>query len=560
MDAMRMRTRLIERWGALKSERSFVDNHVRDISELILPRSFMRELTDKNQARESEFNLILDNTGTKALSTLASGFMSGSTSPARPWFALRTPDADLMEYEPVKEWLFKVQQKMLAIFAKSNTYGSFRMMYNQLGVAGNACSVVVDNWDNVIHHYPQTWGRYALALNHLNRVDTLYREMRLSVSQVVQEFGLNEVSQTTKNMWDLGRLDAGVDILHIIEPRRDRDYSKTDAKNMAWKSCYLELGSSEPIYLRESGFDMFPAICPRWEVEGDDTYACRWPGAVALGDVRQLQHQQMRKGQAIDYQVNPPLQVPTALKNSLIDTLPGGSTYYDASGPTAGIRSLYEVNLDLNALREDIVDVRQRINEAFYVDLFRMISMDERSGVTAREVIERNEEKLLQLGPVLESLHNEALSPLIELTFTRMLKAGFFTERGGLMPPPELQGQDLDVEFVGALAQAQRAVGTQAMDRMVATVGHLAAIKPEALDKLDADQFVDRYSEMLGVDPSLIVADEQVAMIRSQRAQQQQAAAVAAMAQPAKDFATAAEAASQADPASGLLSGFTGYQ
>jgi len=92
-----------------------------------------------------------------------------------------------------------------------------------------------------------------------------------------------------------------------------------------------------------------------------------------------------------------------------------------------------------------------------------------------------------------------------------------------LEPPKELQGQALEVEFISTLAQAQRAVGVQSIDRLIGTMGSVANIKPEVLDKLDADQLVDAYADMLGVDPSLIVADKQVAMIRQDRAKAAQA-------------------------------------
>ena len=50
----------------------------------------------------------------------------------------------------------------------------------------------------------------------------------------------------------------------------------------------------------------------------------------------------------------------------------------------------------------------------------------------------------------------------------------------------------------------------------------MAQFKPDALDKFDADAWVDAYSDMLGVDPNLIVANDQVALVRQQRAQAQQ--------------------------------------
>ena len=137
------------------------------------------------------------------------------------------------------------------------------------------------------------------------------------------------------------------------------------------------------------------------------------------------------------------------------------------------------------------------------------------------------------LGPVLERLHNEMLDPMINVTFNYMLGGGLLPE-----PPEELQGMDLQVEFVSTLAQAQRAVGVQSVDRLLGTVGAVAGLRPEVVDKLDADQIIDAYADMLGVDPSLIVADDKVAVIRQQRAQQQQqqqmAEAMPQMAQTAK--------------------------
>jgi hypothetical protein len=89
---------------------------------------------------------------------------------------------------------------------------------------------------------------------------------------------------------------------------------------------------------------------------------------------------------------------------------------------------------------------------------------------------------------------------------------------------------ELKVEFISVLAQAQRAVAAQGVDRLLGTVGQLAALKPEILDKVDFDQVVDGYGEMYGVDPKIIVPDDAVAAIRQQRAQALQAQQAAAAA------------------------------
>lgn len=249
----------------------------------------------------------------------------------------------------------------------------------------------------------------------------------------------------------------------------------------------------------------------------------------ALGDIKQLQHEQLRKAQVIDYKTKPPLQVPSALKNHGLDTLPGGISFVDAASPSGGIRSAFEVNLDLSHLLNDIQDVRERIKGSFYADLFLMLANGNNGQMTATEVAERHEEKLLMLGPVLERLHNEILDPLIEMTFERMVEANIVPP-----PPEELQGRELNVEFVSMLAQAQRAIATNSVDRFVAHLGSVAQLKPEVLDKLDADRWADAYADMLGLDPEMIVSGEKVASLRQQRAEAQQAQAQqAAMAQGA---------------------------
>lgn len=530
--------KLMSRWGQLQTERQTWFEHWQEISDYLLPRSGKFLLQDHGRGRKRHNN-IYDSTGTRALRVLAAGMMSGMTSPARPWFRLTTSDNELDDYGPVKVWLKQVTQQMRDVFARSNTYLALHSMYEELGAFGTAPSIILSDFDSVIHHHPLTAGEYCLATNYKGQVTTLYREFDKTVGEVVAEFGIDKVSPTVKSLYDRGSLDQWVTILHIIEPRSDRDASMRDAKNKAWKSCYIEKGSNTDKYLRESGYDQFPVICPRWAATGGDTYGSS-PGMEALGDIKQLQQEQLRKAQGIDYMTNPPLQMPSSLKNSEVDSLPGGVTFVDVTGPSNGIRTQFDVRLDLNHLLVDIQDVRGRINAIFYADIFLMLANQADKRMTATEVAERHEEKLLMLGPVLERLHNEMLIPKIDLTFSRMLQAGIVPT-----PPPELQGQNLNVDFVSLLAQAQQAVGTNSVDRFVGTLGMIANIKPDVLDKFDADKWADVYSDMLGTDPELIVPSDKVALIRKARAEAQQQAQQAAM---APGLAQVARNASQIDP------------
>jgi hypothetical protein len=529
------RPKYLARWGYLKTERASWFSHWQEISTRLLPRAGRFFVQDRNKGNKRH-NQIYDSTATQALSVLAAGMMSGMTSPARPWFRLTTGDDDLDAYPPVKVWLDQVSRLMLKIFQSSNTYRALHTMYEELGAFGTGVSIMSDDFRSVIHHHPLTAGEYALTTDWRGDVTTLYREFQKTVAQIVKEFGYKACSPTVQNLYDRGNLEAWITLIHAIEPRADRDPSKSDPLNMPWQSVYFEIGGNQQHCLRESGFKRFPVLAPRWVVRGGDIYG-ESPAMTALGDINQLQHEQLRKAQGIDYQTKPPLVAPTSMKNRDVEMLPGGITYVDSANPHGGIRSAFEAQINLNYLLEDIRDVRDRIRGCFFADLFLMLANQADTRMTATEVAERHEEKLLMLGPVLERLQNELLDPLIENTFDAIIDAGITPP-----PPEELQGRPLNVDLIGMLAQAQRAVGTNSIDRFVGNIGAVAQFKPEVLDRFNADRWVEIYSDSLGLDPQIVVPADQAQAIREQRAQAQAQAQQAALAE--QQASTAAKLAS----------------
>lgn len=548
------------RFSALAKERSGFDSHIRSISDNLLPRQSRFQSSDRNRGGDRNRNII-DSAGTQALRVLAAGMMAGMTSPARPWFNLDVPDPAMRKDQAVKIWLSEVTDLMRRVFRKSNTYNMLHFTYRELGGFGTGCVITEPNFDRVIHHSPMTFGEYYLGLDHEGTVNTLGREFELTVEQAAGWFGLDQLSPSMRQAYDRGNYDTEMSIRHLIEPRVDRDTRKKDSVNKRYRSVYVEKGRESEQnprggYLRESGYDFFPALAPRWDVLFNDTYGSS-PGMDALGDLIQLQQEQYRKAQGIDYMADPPLQVPTSLRNSGADLLPGGVSYYDNAGPTSGIRTAFEVKLDLQYLLQDIGEVKQRISSAFYADMFLMLASADRTSMTATEVAERHEEKLLMLGPVLERLHTELLEPLITNTFTRMVQAGIVPPA-----PPALEGTELQVEFVSMLAQAQRAVGVNSVDRLLGHIGNSAQLKPDVVDKFDADLAAERYGEMLGVDPDLIVASDQVAFIRQSRAEQaaqQQAAEQASMAADALAKVGTVQTGPDTNAGSDILNLFSGY-
>ncbi len=554
--AKTLRERCESRWEDLKSERSTWIDHWKEISQVLLPRSGRFLPTDNNRGHKVH-NDIYDNSGTRALRTLAGGMMAGMTSPARPWFRLTTMNPELDESYAVKAWMNKVSSLMRMIYDKSNIYRTLQMSYEELGAFGTSAAIVLDDYDKVIHCMPLTIGEYCIATGARGEINTLYREFRMTVSALVAEFGYGNCSNTVKNLYDRGRYDEWINVINAIEPRDYRDLSRRDAKNMAYRSVYFEAnGKRNDGLLRETGFHQFPVLAARWSVTGGDIYGT-CPGMEALGDLRQLQQESLCKSKAVAYQADPPMAVPADLKNQGSNIIPGGTLWVDNYQQSQSIRAAIESPLRLDYLLQDMQDVRSRIDQAFYKDIFMMLASGKDRMMTATEVAERHEEKMLMLGPVLERLNAELLDPLISMTFQRLVRAN-------LLPPipEELQGVDLNVEFVSILAQAQRSIMTNAIDRFTQNLGVLVQIKPDLVDKFNSDYWADCYADALGIDPELIVPNNQVALIRQQRAEAQQAQAQMEQAQQMSQVAknlTGLEGGMTTPTNAEMMSQFMGY-
>lgn len=548
------RRKILRRKEQLWSKRSQMLPVWRSISEFCQPMLGRFLLTDKDRL-PSNPNLNYDSTAFQSSNVLAAGLMSGATSPARPWFRLALEDKDLMKHGAVKLWLHRTTELMLEIFSKSNTYNALHSGYHELGLFGTWASIIVPNFENVIHHHPLTIGEFAVATDQLGRPNALAREYKMTIEQIVMQFGTSNVSQSIKNLWDRCAYDEEVDVVHMIQPRAKRDHTRPDNRNMPFESVYIECNRDDwDKYLSESGFKRFPAVVPRWDVTSNNVYGYG-PGLYVLGDVKSLHHKQQRKSQGIDYQVRPPLQMPSMLRNSPYSTLPGGVTYVDNTGHQNAIQSMWDVNINLQHLTMDVQDTREMIRNGFHVNLFMMLEQDKTGQMTATEVAERHEEKMIVLGPTIERQHTELQGPLIDITFDYMAEAGILPP-----PPPEIHDAELSVEFISILAQAMKAVTGRSVDRFIGTVGQIAAAKadPGVWDKVNVEEAIDYYGDMLGVPPNLIRPTDEARKIAEQRNQQMQAMQAA---QSAGDVASAAKTTSEINPQGmqDVMSMLTGY-
>lgn len=508
-------------------------------------------MSDTNKGTRVNPNIV-DSTGVRCATVLKAGMMNGMSSPAQQWFRYEPDDLDLLEYGPAKAWLEKLQKLARRILHASNAYEGLPLIYDELGVFGSGAAVVDDDFEDVIRLNTFTVGEYCLALNKRRTVDTLYREMRMSVIQCVGEFvakadgrmDWSKASSFVKTQYDNGNYDAWLDVWHCIEPNPDADPTKIDAKNMPFRSLYWDdKDDRKDTFLRQSGYKENPIIAPRWEVKGNDVYGGS-PGQDALADCRQLQIQQKRKGEAIDKMVRPATQGPPSTADRYISHLPGRHNIVQDMSQ-GGVKALYEVKPDIGALVEDIEDTRRRIEEAFYVpDILAISRMEGVQPKNQMELAERKGEGLLVLGPVVQRLHNELLSPLLNRIINRIVDVSMpFWQMGepGMIepPPPELQGMPLQIQYQSALAIVQKQQAIQGLERTANTVLALVEAFPEVRYKFDAEQYMDEFNDAVNGSSRIIRADDEAAAMREAEAQAQQAQQTMEMMPGLKDGADA---------------------
>ena len=536
----------------LKNERMSWLEHWRELADYTLPRQYRYLTVWTNKGWKRNQNII-NNTPTRALRTMAAGMMSGITSPARPWFRLTMKDKDLSEYAPVRNWLDMVQDRLTETFASSNIYNCLHSVYSQLGLFGTAALHVDEDAKDLLRGYVFPIGQYSLANSSRLQVDSIYREFQMTATQMKQAFKDEGLFSTAAQNALKSNGDQWFNIVHAIEPNDEQEYGRGDFRGKPWKSCWFETvakrgrrpDAQECLPALSRGYEEFPAMAPRWNVVGEDVYG-ESPGMDALGDIKALQLVERRKAQVFDKVVNPPMRGPTSMRTQRASLLPGDITYVDVNANGQTFAPAVEIPPNAAQVAEGSArEHEQRIEATFYADLWMSMMNNDNADMTAREVVERHEEKMIwKLWPVMERVEGELLKPLIERA-----RSPAHLRAGRLPPPPmqaakQLAGQEIQIEYLSIMAQAQKMLGSSAVERLAGFVQNLATAKPEVFDKLNTDKMVEMYGDMLGVPSSLIVPDDQVAQIRQQRAQQQ---AEAQQAQNALAVANSAKTLSETD-------------
>ena len=511
-------------YDALKNERTSNgwDAHCREIADHMLPWKSRFMANDRNKG-DKRGTKILNPEGRKQARTAAQGLFAGTSNPARKWFGYEPFDPDMLDYAPVKEWLDDTENKINLIFNRSNLYRTLPNVCTEIVTFGTGPFLLEEDFEDVVYSRPFTFGEYVIGQNYKGAVNQFGREFECTVENAIGQFGLERVSQYVREQYDQGNYNKTVKYFHLIEPNYGGEYSplmglagNKPFRSLYWEERALDKSETKEIFAEAKGYWEFPVMCPRWDRNSGDVYG-NGPGQDALPEVKQLQVLEKRKMQRLEKANNPSMQAPASMKNERSSTLPGDLTYVPDNS-SQGYKPTYMVDPNIQSLREEIMQKKRDIAEIFYADLFRMMIDSDRKQITAREVAEKHEEKLLMLGPVLINLNGEGFDPLVIRAFNIANRAKLIKPM-----PRELQGQPLAVRYSSLLAQAQRLVDAGGIERMATFVTTLAPANPEVLDKFDFDEAVDKYQEVTGAPVGLVRPTNKANEIRAGRAQQQEA-------------------------------------
>ncbi len=533
----------MRRFEALSTERSGEwEREWQDASDYILPRrgrfqgAVQAGVTGGQRGQRHDEKKI-DGYASWAAETFAGGMQALVTPQSQPWFAIETVDEALMRRRDVKEWLQAVNSRMLATFANPSTrfYSQAKETYLDIGTLGTAVMYVTAKpVSPFVSFQTRHLAESHLEANDEGLVNANFRHFRWTARQAVQAF-----SRPGDRLPEKIRTAAGKPrneyfrFLHAVFPRTQLDGNPAFARNKPWASTFLSL---DPIArIREGGFEEFPYVTPRWSTLATEVFG-RGPGNNVMSSIKLANAQKKTVQQAAVLKVRPPMQVPEGGLLRKLQMRPGGVNYLRSTGrDTQGIRPVdvggdVGLGVELMGLERDIID------KEFMTDLMQIPELDR---MTATEILERRDLRLLQVAPIMAQSHTEFVDPLLMRTFRILARAGQFPPA-----PQALAGQELRIQYKGTLAIAQRLSQTvQPIMRVLDTVDRVAVYDEGVKMLVDGEEVVRLVHDAQGAPVSMLRSADTVADLRrqaSEAAERQQLAELAGLeAATARDQAAA---------------------
>lgn len=525
-----------KRLEALKTKRSNYDPLWQDLMDYFLPNKNV--ITRESSPGENKFLNLYDSTGAHALELLAGALHSMLTNPTSYFFEFTTGDPELDADDEVRSWLQQTAHVHHEVLNNSNFQTEVHEVYLDENCVGIAAMAIDEDPIDIVRFSAKPIKGVYVDENSGGKIDTVYYCFKWKPRQILQEF------QEKVPAWVEERAkkapDEDLELLQVVRPNGEYDGGKKlDGKGKRFKSCvYIkEREAKDAVTLSEKGFDTFPWVTPRWSKATGEVYG-RSPAMKCLPDVKMINEMMKETIRAQQKSTNPPLLVPDDGIVGSLKLYPGGVNYF-RSGAGDFIKPL-ESGANLQLSFEMMKDVRERIRDCFYID---QLQLQDGPQMTATEVMQRTEEKIRLLGPLLGRQHSEFLRPLIERVFEILKKRG-------LLKPPPAKVKKIDVKYRSMIAKAQLQSEAQNLQRAFAAAAPFIQLDPEAALVIDAEEGIRFAAQLYGLPQKMLRNRDEIEKIKADRdaanqemlQQQQQQAGVEQVAKLAPAVKIASEA------------------
>ena len=504
-------------------------------------------------ARRRDTN-IYHSVAWQANQAFAAGVMSGLTPPSRQWFRLNWTNEEMKQYPEAGDLLDKRMTILQDVLLKSNFYNAIHSAYLELAF-GQAPLAIFQDSDTGVHFVPFTIGTYMMENGPDGVVDTFCTKFEMTARQLVDKYGEDKIPTEIKADLAGGGVKTKHKVYWLVEPNRFHDKNKEvmDKYHMKYLSIYWLEASSTNEFLDIGGFEEWPIPVARYLVTGNETYG-KGPGWFAEGDSKGLQKLEKDDIVAVELGIKPPMMGSATAAKQGINLVPGSYTIVGRDEP---VKPLFQTQVNLQHLQEKILDLQDRVKRSYSADLFMMLERLEDKNMTAQEVLQRKQEQLQQLGPVVQRLQFEFLRLIIERVYNIL-------DRAGILPTAEdpellelMGSEEVTIEYISPLAQAQKMAGLTNIEQAIAFTGQLAQFDQSVIDKVNWSKAIDSYFDMVGAPASLRRSDKEYEEIQQQKAeamakqqQQEEMAQAVQLAAPAAQAAkNMTEAANDGNPA-----------
>ena len=516
----------------------------RTLNEFVLPWSGKYLVAERDRADVFLSANIRNASVGDAARLCAAALHGGLTSPAKPWFELVHPDSRMMEIQAVKDWMHQAQETLRSVLSRSNFYSVISNLYLEAVVYGTAAMIIDPDPETGVRFRQLTIGEYLLGQGEDLRINSLYRRLDMTASQLREKFGDDNPGYAFRAREAIRRGEAmdepAFRVIHAVQPAGF--LGGRAPGSFAYESVYFLEEAENPEgreVLAWRGHRSRPFVAVRWQTAADALYGYA-PAWAALPDDRLLQAMEEDYAAASEMSIRPPVSGPAELEEYFRDGGPEPGRYvpYDAAanprGPAA--QPVFQVNYDFANIRAKIQDAESRVRGRFYNDLFVSLLFSEKR-MTAMEVGQRLEEKAMVLGPVMERFQAELFDPALDRVFVVL-----YFEYGAIpAPPEEIGGCDLKIEYLGSLAQSARQIGLSSLTNALPIIRELLAVDPSAAVKLDVKELIDEVAAKSNWPPRAIRSDEACREIEEAAAQAEQQRArmeqLSALARAGKDAA-----------------------